>query len=350
VSFSVDNWDAYKVNAGKSETSPTIALTNLGNQAVTITNVKFGKQGFTTTLKQGEEIAAADSKQFTITYNAGHLASSITDSLLVDTEMTVTFSDGSQAVLPVSGITMADDYRYFGFEHDDTGVAPEGFTVMDVDGQSTSPLSFWNFPNNGTPLAFFVLNDSQCYNSLKEPHGHQSLMTRCNGNGAFDDWIVSAPMLATNNTKFDFDARNWESINSVLPAQTPTLQVLVSTTSATDRSSFEQVGYDETLELYDDVAWTHLSYDLKSYAGKRIFVALRASATNCLGAFYDNFEFAHVGLNCDINQDGKVDIADVNAAINVMLGKSENPLADCNGDGKVDIADVNMVINAMLGK
>jgi len=350
VSFSVDNWDAYKVNAGKSETSPTIALTNLGNQAVTITNVKFGKQGFTTTLKQGEEIAAADSKQFTITYNAGHLASSITDSLLVDTEMTVTFSDGSQAVLPVSGITMADDYRYFGFEHDDTGVAPEGFTVMDVDGQSTSPLSFWNFPNNGTPLAFFVLNDSQCYNSLKEPHGHQSLMTRCNGDGAFDDWIVSAPMLATNNTKFDFDARNWESINSVLPAQTPTLQVLVSTTSATDRSSFEQVGYDQTLELYDDVAWTHLSYDLKSYAGKRIFVALRASATNCLGAFYDNFEFAHVGLNCDINQDGKVDIADVNAAINVMLGKSENPLADCNGDGKVDIADVNMVINAMLGK
>ncbi|MBR1475013.1 MAG: choice-of-anchor J domain-containing protein [Muribaculaceae bacterium] len=348
VSFSVDNWDAYKVNATKSETSPVIALTNLGNQAVTITDVKFGKQGFTTTLNKGDEIAAADSKQFTITFNAGLQATA--DSLLVDTEMTVTFSDGTQAVLPVSAIAMAADYRYFGFEHDDTGVAPEGFTVMDVDGQATSPLSFWNFPNNGSPLAFFVLNDSQCYNSLKEPHGHQSLMTRCNGNGAFDDWIVSAPMIATNQTKLAFDARNWESINSVLPAQTPTLQVLVSTTSATDRASFQQVGYDQTLDLYDDVAWTHLTYDLKQYAGQRIFVALRASATNCLGAFYDNFEFAHVGLTCDVNQDGQVDIKDVNEVINAMLGKSTNPLADCNGNGTIDIVDVNMVINAMLGK
>ena len=351
VSFNADHWDAYKVNAGKSETSPTMALTNLGSQGVTITNISFGdKQGFTTTLNKGDEIAAAASKTFTVTYNAGHLASTVTDSLRVDAEMTVSFSDGSQASLPVSGITMADDYRYFGFEHDGTGVAPAGFTVMDVDGQSTSPLSFWDFPNNGAPLAFFVLNDSQCYNSLKEPHGHQSLMTRCNGNGAFDDWIVSAPMMATDNTKFDFDMRNWESINSVLPAQTPTLQVLVSTTSATNRASFEQVGYDYTAELYDDVAWTHLSYDLKKYAGQRIFVALRSSATNCLGAFYDNFEFAHVGLTCDVNQDGVVDIADVNAVIDTMLGKAEHALADCNGDGQVDIADVNMVIDTMLGK
>ena len=57
----------------------------------------------------------------------------------------------------------------------------------------------------------------------------------------------------------------------------------------------------------------------------------------------------------DINGDGKVDIADVNAVINAMLGKSpssgeeENP-ADINGDGIVDIADVNAVINLMLGK
>ncbi len=59
-------------------------------------------------------------------------------------------------------------------------------------------------------------------------------------------------------------------------------------------------------------------------------------------------------LRGDINDDGKVDIADVNIAINCMLGKNSasefpgNP--DVNGDGKVDIADVNIVINLMLGK
>ncbi|MBR5727255.1 MAG: dockerin type I repeat-containing protein [Muribaculaceae bacterium] len=53
----------------------------------------------------------------------------------------------------------------------------------------------------------------------------------------------------------------------------------------------------------------------------------------------------------DVNGDGIVDIADVNAVINMMLGKTASvPAADINGDGNVDIADVNAVINLMLGK
>ena len=53
----------------------------------------------------------------------------------------------------------------------------------------------------------------------------------------------------------------------------------------------------------------------------------------------------------DINGDDKVDIADVNAVINMMLGKvSQTAAGDINGDGTVDIADVNGVINIMLGK
>ena len=56
----------------------------------------------------------------------------------------------------------------------------------------------------------------------------------------------------------------------------------------------------------------------------------------------------------DVTGDGKVDIADVNAVINIMLGKtviSDELLvtSDVTGDGKVDIADVNAVINIMLG-
>ena len=53
----------------------------------------------------------------------------------------------------------------------------------------------------------------------------------------------------------------------------------------------------------------------------------------------------------DVTGDGKVDIADVNAVINMMLGKVEATAAgDVTGDGTVDIADVNAVINIMLGK
>ncbi len=60
-------------------------------------------------------------------------------------------------------------------------------------------------------------------------------------------------------------------------------------------------------------------------------------------------------VTSDVTGDGTVDIADVNAVINIMLGKtvtSDELLAtsDVTGDGKVDIADVNAVINIMLGK
>ena len=53
----------------------------------------------------------------------------------------------------------------------------------------------------------------------------------------------------------------------------------------------------------------------------------------------------------DLNGDGNVDIADVNAVINVMLGKAEyQSAADLNGDNAVDVSDVNAIINIILGK
>jgi hypothetical protein len=57
------------------------------------------------------------------------------------------------------------------------------------------------------------------------------------------------------------------------------------------------------------------------------------------------------GIVGDVTGDGQVDIADVNAVINIMLGKADTTaVADVTGDGQVDIADVNAVINIMLGK
>ena len=56
----------------------------------------------------------------------------------------------------------------------------------------------------------------------------------------------------------------------------------------------------------------------------------------------------------DVDGNGVVDIADVNAVINVMLGKIQP--SECKGNpnvddqGGIDIADVNAVINIMLGK
>ena len=58
----------------------------------------------------------------------------------------------------------------------------------------------------------------------------------------------------------------------------------------------------------------------------------------------------YTAVSGDVNGDGTVDIADVNAVINVMLGKTTTNPCDVTGDGTIDISDVNAVINIMLGK
>lgn len=54
----------------------------------------------------------------------------------------------------------------------------------------------------------------------------------------------------------------------------------------------------------------------------------------------------------DVNGDDKIDVADVNIVIDIILGnasKEQYPAADVNGDGKVDVADVNVIIDIILG-
>jgi hypothetical protein len=53
-------------------------------------------------------------------------------------------------------------------------------------------------------------------------------------------------------------------------------------------------------------------------------------------------------LTGDVNVDGEVNIADVNAVIDVIVSGVTLPIADVNGDGEVNIADINAVIDIIL--
>ena len=55
----------------------------------------------------------------------------------------------------------------------------------------------------------------------------------------------------------------------------------------------------------------------------------------------------------DVNADGEINLADINASIDIVLGGSTDPdtfsRADCNYDKEVNIADINVIINYILG-
>ena len=50
----------------------------------------------------------------------------------------------------------------------------------------------------------------------------------------------------------------------------------------------------------------------------------------------------------DVNDDGEVNIADINAVIGAILGNNMSNKYDINGDGEVNIADINALINIIL--
>ena len=51
----------------------------------------------------------------------------------------------------------------------------------------------------------------------------------------------------------------------------------------------------------------------------------------------------------DVNIDGEINIADVNAIIDMVINAMSGNVADVNGDGEINIADVNALIDMILG-
>ena len=52
----------------------------------------------------------------------------------------------------------------------------------------------------------------------------------------------------------------------------------------------------------------------------------------------------------DVNVDGEVNIADVNALIDAVLTGNHNIDGDVNGDGEINIADINATIDIILNQ
>ena len=56
------------------------------------------------------------------------------------------------------------------------------------------------------------------------------------------------------------------------------------------------------------------------------------------------------GIVGDVNGDGEVNIADINAVIDMILSGRFNEKGDVNGDGEVNIADINAIIDKILNQ
>ncbi len=58
---------------------------------------------------------------------------------------------------------------------------------------------------------------------------------------------------------------------------------------------------------------------------------------------------ANAAVRGDVNGDGEINIADINAVIDMILTSNDDIKGDVNDDGEINIADINSLIDLILG-
>ena len=87
--------------------------------------------------------------------------------------------------------------------------------------------------------------------------------------------------------------------------------------------------------------------------GNEVITLFTFKAYNGMGIYEigKNVSTPEPSLKGDVNNDGRVNVSDVSALINMILGLTEKDeeRADVNGDGRVNVSDVSALINIILG-
>ena len=75
-------------------------------------------------------------------------------------------------------------------------------------------------------------------------------------------------------------------------------------------------------------------------------IAMIAGSTG--STYVDDFVLYYADTVGDVNGDGEVNIADVNAVIDVILAAINQGSADVNGDGEINVNDINFLIDMLI--
>ncbi len=337
LSFNATGYDAGKVNHDeKFSTENTFTLYNDGSQDAEIKTVTFANSVFSASLKAGDKIGAGKAVNFSLGVDGKNANAAIED------EMTVTTVDGSTVSLPVKVEVLPSNVRFFGFERDDYGsLCPRELTTVDVDRRSTVALSMVDYAHRGEPFAFVVMNYKKASWNICYPHtGDQCLVTfGADADGvAVEDWIISPAMTATDQSSFEFWCRDYISADDDRFGK-GRASVMVSTEGPSDLSSFELVkGYDVPQPTNGN-EYFKFNTDLKKYAGKQIWVALRHTVSDGLAYFYDDFTFS----NFDSFESGVMNVVSNKADIDIY------PVMATDVVNVSGVVDADLAVTSMAG-
>lgn len=316
--FNLSGWDAGKVNYEKSVKSDKIfTLLNTGTKAQTIASVATTNPNFSCSLAEGDVIEPESGKQFEISFSALQTAEGST-SVRVDDMLTVTFESGFEIKLPVSGTALPVDCFYYSFEPNaDELNWEEHFTTVDADlavsyaftGNSSLYYSLAN--RRGAFCVAYDGEEDGLWGEMNPVSGMYALVAPSPQESPADNWLISEPLTATSESKFEFDARNWDCLGTYEPDPLHMITVLVST-GGKETKEFVPVMETQEIPLLDYKQWKHYEVDLSQFEGKTIYVALRHTTdkpTNL--SYYDDLTFSGFAKSSGIENVGLDNISEV---------------------------------------
>jgi len=142
-----------------------------------------------------------------------------------------------------------------------------------------------------------------------------------------------------------------------LPAGTYTLSAVVHT----DYSSFYLFANNEVTQVTSAGTDWGTAYEITVTATLEetgsLTIGLRTAApvstSSEVNLYADNFTVTQTLLRGDVNLDGQVDVNDVTALVDIILGTWGSQVhgnADINADSEVDVNDVTALVDIILGK
>ena len=232
--------------------------------------------------------------------------------------------------------------------YNDNANTPVGYTGYErwylgwMDIEDAVPNTIMNIkPVKDGGKVYKVAND-------QDATGCEYLLLECRTQTGWEQFMAGSGLMITH---VDYNETVWanNTVNNNGQRQRMTIY------PADNKASV----YNEEGDLYPNAAGNNLLTDdstpaARVYTGdgsiKRLHKPITDITRNDDGSI--TLKFMFTGLKGDVNNDGKVDVADINCIIDVILENVDasqfEGRADVNGDGKVDVADINEVIDIIL--